>query len=48
VQPTLLEYTGIHKYTQTESQLFVFDDLDLAEFHEFDVNEIENTLTTKS
>jgi magnesium transporter len=41
VQPTLLEYTGIHKYTQTEIQLFVYDDFDLAEFHEFDVNEIQ-------
>ena len=41
VQPTLLEYTGVHKYTQTESQLFIYDDLNLAEFHEFDVDEIE-------
>ncbi len=37
----LLEYTGIHKFTQTEIQLFVFDDLDLAEYNEFDVLEIE-------
>jgi magnesium transporter len=35
-----LEYTGIHKFTQTEIQLFVYNDTDLAEFHEFDVNEI--------
>jgi len=41
VQPSLLEYTGVHKYTQTEIQLFVYNDLDLAEFHEFDVSEIE-------
>lgn len=41
VQPTLLEYTGVHKYTQTEIQLFVYDDLNLAEFHEFEVDEIE-------
>jgi magnesium transporter len=40
VQPTLLEYTGVHKFTQTEIQLFVYNDEDLAEFHEFDVNEI--------
>ncbi|MEO0038113.1 MAG: Cobalt/magnesium transport protein CorA [Bacteroidota bacterium] len=40
VQPTLLEYTGVHKFTQTEIQLFVYNDADLAEFHEFDVNEI--------
>ena len=40
VQPTLLEYTGVHKYTQTEIQLFVYDTDDLAEFNEFEVNEI--------
>lgn len=40
VQPSLLEYTGIHKFTQTEIQLFVYNDTDLAEFHEFDVDEI--------
>ena len=40
VQPTLLEYTGVHKYTQTEIQLFVYDTTDLAEFNEFDVSEI--------
>ena len=41
VQPSFLEYTGIHKYTQTEIQLFVYNDNDLAEFNEFDVDEIE-------
>lgn len=41
VHPTLLEYTGVHKYTQTEVQLFVYNDVDLAEFHEFDVNQIQ-------
>jgi len=41
VQPTLLEYTGIHKYTQTEIQLFVYDDPDLAEYHEFDIAEMQ-------
>jgi magnesium transporter len=40
VQPTLLEYTGVHKYTQTQIQLFVYNDPDLAEFNEFDVAEI--------
>lgn len=44
VQPTLLEYTGVHKYTQTEIQLFVYDDLNLAEYHEFDVDEMEKHL----
>jgi len=41
VQPSLLEYTGLHKYTQTEIQLFVYNTDDLAEFNEFDENEIE-------
>ncbi len=41
VQPTLLEYTGVHKYTQTEIQLFVYNDADLAEFHEFDEEEMK-------
>ncbi len=40
VQPTLLEYTGVHKYTQTQTQLFVYNDTDLAEFNEFDVIEM--------
>jgi magnesium transporter len=49
VQPTLLEYTGIHKYTQTEIQLFVYDDVDFAEYHEFDVDEIsKHVLYTKT
>lgn len=41
IQPTLLEYTGVHKYTQTEIQLFVYDTNDLAEFNEFEVDEIQ-------
>ena len=40
VQPTLLEYTGVHKYTQTEIQLFVYNTNDLAEFSEFEISEI--------
>ncbi len=41
VQPSLLEYTGLHKFIQTEIQLFVYDTDNLAEFHKFDENEIE-------
>ncbi|RAR70147.1 magnesium/cobalt transporter CorA [Flavobacterium aciduliphilum] len=41
VQTSFLEYTGVHKYTQTESQLFVYNDTDLAEFHEIEVSEME-------
>jgi magnesium transporter len=40
VQPTLLEYTGVHKFTQTEIQLFVYDDLNVAEFQDFKADEI--------
>ena len=48
VQPTLLEYTGVHKYTQTEIQLFVYDTNDLAEFSEFEVSEIHKHLVDSS
>jgi magnesium transporter len=47
VQPTLLEYTGAHKHIQTEIQLFVYDDLDLAEFKEFNVSQIEKHVDFK-
>jgi magnesium transporter len=35
VQPTFLDYTGVHKNTKTEMQLFVYDTNDLTEFKEF-------------
>ena len=35
VQPTILEYTGVHKQIKTEMQLFVYDTNDLTEFNEF-------------
>ncbi|MFZ4106305.1 magnesium/cobalt transporter CorA [Flavobacterium sp.] len=44
VQPSLLEYTGLHKFIQTEIQLFVYDTDNLAEFHKFDENEIEKNV----
>jgi magnesium transporter len=34
VQPTILEYTGVHKNTKTEIQLFVYDANDVKEFKE--------------
>lgn len=40
VQPTLLEYTGIHKSTATEMQLFVYDTNDLTEYNEFKVSQL--------
>ena len=35
VQSAILEYTGLHKHTTTEMQLFVYDTNDLTEFKEF-------------
>jgi magnesium transporter len=35
VQPTFMDYTGIHKDTKTEMQLFVYDTHDLTEYDEF-------------
>jgi len=35
VQPTFLDYTGVHKQTKTEMQLFVYDSDDLTEYKEF-------------
>ena len=44
VQPSILEYTGIHKDIQTEMQLYVYDDADLTEYPEFRINEFPKTL----
>lgn len=35
VQPTNLEYTGVHKNTKTELQLFVYDTNDFKEFNDY-------------
>jgi magnesium transporter len=37
VQPTHLEYTGSHKFINTEIQLFTYNDLDVEEFHDFKI-----------
>jgi len=37
VQPSHLEYTGSHKFIKTEIQLFTYNDLDVEEFHEFKI-----------
>ena len=37
LQPYNLEYTGIHKKTDSEMQLFVYDDDNLSEYEDFDV-----------
>lgn len=41
VQPSILEYTGKHKDTVTEMQLFVYDTNDLTEYNEFKVAQCE-------
>jgi magnesium transporter len=40
VQPTFLDYTGVHKQVKTEMQLFVYDTDDLTEFKEFHQNQL--------
>lgn len=40
IQPSTIEYTGIHKDKPTELQLFIYDDLDLTEFERIRVNDL--------
>ena len=44
VQPSFFEYTGIHKQTQTEMQLFVYDTSSLTEYESFKVQELDKTV----
>lgn len=44
VQPTLLEYTGIHQETVTELQLFVYDAADLTEYNKFEVSKLQKCI----
>ena len=44
VQPSVLEYTGIHKDTVTELQLFVYNVDDITEFHQITDKEINDHL----
>lgn len=39
-----LEYTGIHKNTGSEMQLFVYDDLDVFEYVDFKVSELNKCI----
>ena len=41
IQPSILEYTGIHSDTVTELQLFVYNQDDITEYHQIDVGAIE-------
>ena len=44
LQPYNLEYTGIHKRTDSEIQLFVYDNLDLTEYQDFEVSNLEKNI----
>lgn len=43
-QPYNLEYTGIHKSTNSEMQLFVYDDFNVSEFECFTVYDLERCI----
>ena len=47
LQPYNLEYTGIHKRTDSEMQLFVFDDDNLSEYEDFNVSDLKKILMLK-
>src|SRR4051812_49295563 len=44
LQPYNLEYTGIHKDTKSEIQLFVYNNLTVAEFECFNVADLEKCI----
>lgn len=44
VQPTFLDYTGVHKQIKTEMQLFVYNANDITEYQEFKVKDLEKCL----
>ena len=47
LQPYNLEYTGIHKKTDSEMQLFVYDDSNLDECENFNVSDLKNNIDIK-
>ena len=47
VQPTHLDYTGVHKQIKTEMQLFVYDNTDLTEFEEIKVSDFDKSIETQ-
>ncbi|MBA4318882.1 MAG: magnesium and cobalt transport protein CorA [Flavobacterium sp.] len=47
IQPYNLEYTGIHKKTDSEMQLFVYDDLNLAECADFNVSDLKKNIDVR-
>jgi magnesium transporter len=44
LQPYNLEYTGIHKKTDSEMQLFVYDDAKVFEYADFKVSDLEKCI----
>ena len=44
LQPYTLEYTGIHKKTDSEMQLFVYDDAKVFEYADFKVSGLEKCI----
>lgn len=42
--PYNLEYTGIHKRTDSEMQLFVYNDIDITEYQDFDVSDLKKSI----
>lgn len=44
LQPFNLEYTGIHKRTDSEIQLFVYNDCDIVEYQNFEVSNLEKSI----
>ena len=47
LQPYNLEYTGIHKRTDSEIQLFVYDDVNLSEYVDFNVADLKRSIDVK-
>jgi magnesium transporter len=47
LQPYNLEYTGIHKRTDSEMQLFVYDDDNLSEYENFNVSDLKKNIDVK-
>ena len=47
LQPYNLEYTGIHKRTDSEMQLFVYNDDNLSEYEDFNVSDLKKNIDVK-
>ena len=44
VQPVLLEYTGNHTHTKTETELFVYNDLNFVQYNKFKLETIDKAI----